>query len=125
MDTIKKAELREVALPGRLIYKAVGKDGLSKSMKMTAGYGRYSADSGPMETHRHAEELVYIEDVKEGWVLYGDEKDKLNKRVELEKGMFLHFGEMEWHLFDYAEGGYIDILFFYGQVDRIRPEEMD
>lgn len=51
-------------MPGRVIQTAIGKDGFSKSLKMTVGFARYSAESGPM---------------------------------------------LEWHVFEYAEGGYVDI----------------
>jgi hypothetical protein len=37
--------------------------------------------------------------------------------------MILHNPPLEWHVFGYAEGGYADVLFVYGQVDDIRPEE--
>ena len=42
----------------------------------------------------------------------------------LEPGMTLYFDELEWHVFGYDLGGYVDIIFFYGQVNNIRPEEI-
>lgn len=77
-----------------------------------------------MEPHQHAEEVVYIVDAKDGWIRYGAEKDRLGDPVRLEAGMILHNPALEWHVFEYAEGGYVDIIFIYGQVDRIRPEEV-
>ncbi|WP_256364494.1 hypothetical protein [Paenibacillus sp. 32O-W] len=38
--------------------------------------------------------------------------------------MILHFPELEWYVFEYDEVGYVDIVFIYGQVTRIRPEEI-
>jgi hypothetical protein len=112
-------------LPGRVLQTAVGKDGPSMSGKMTVGFARYSAESGPMEPHHHAEEAIYVVDAKDGWVRSGPEKDKLGDLTPLEAGMILHIPPLEWHVFEYGEGGYLDLIFIYGQVDRIRPEEMD
>ena len=37
--------------------------------------------------------------------------------VTLEPGMTLHFPENEWHVFEFAEGGHVDIIFFYAHPD--------
>jgi hypothetical protein len=124
MKQILRERLPEHHLPGRIIQKAVGKDAFSVSGAMTMGFARYSAESGPMEPHHHAEEVVYIIDAKDGWVRCGTAKDQLGQRIRLEAGMTLHFPELEWHVFEYDEGGHVDIIFIYGQVDNIRPEEI-
>lgn len=124
MKFLSRSELAKETLPGRVIQKVVGKDGASISQKMTMGFAHYSAESGPMEPHHHAEETIYIIDAKDGWLRYGPEKDKLDKKVSLEPGMVLHAPELEWHVFEYAEGGYVDIIFIYGQVENILPEEI-
>jgi hypothetical protein len=124
MRYFKRNEIQQVLLPGRVIQTAVGKDGLSKSEKITVGFGRYSAESGPMEPHNHAEEVVYIVDAQNGWVRCGPGKDQLGDPIPLEAGMVLHNPPLEWHVFEYDEGGYVDIIFIYGQVSQIRPEEM-
>ena len=124
MKFLSRSELAKETLPGRVIQKVVGKDGASISQKMTMGFADYSAESGPMEPHHHAEETIYIIDAKDGWLRYGPEKDKLDKKVSLEPGMVLHAPELEWHVFEYAEGGYVDIIFIYGQVENILPEEI-
>jgi len=124
MKLIKRIDLKKEMLPGRMIQKAVGKDAYSKSKKMTMGFGRYSAESGPMEPHHHAEEIIYVVDAKDAWVRYEGSPESLNKKETLEVGTTLHFPPLEWHVFEYGPGGYLDIIFFYGQVDQIRPEEM-
>jgi mannose-6-phosphate isomerase-like protein (cupin superfamily) len=91
---------------------------------MTVGFAYYSAESGPMEPHQHAEEVIYVVGAQGGWVRFGPEKDRLGEPAPLEPGMILHIPPLEWHVFGYDEGGYVDILFIYGQVDQIRPEEM-
>ena len=124
MKILARSDLQENRLPGRIIQKAVGKDARSISGKMTMGFGRYSKKSGPMEPHRHAEEICYIIDARNGYIRYGDGKQDLGERISLDAGMILHVPELEWHVFEYDGDGFVDIIFFYGQVDNIRPEEI-
>jgi hypothetical protein len=124
MKCFRRDELKKTRLPGRVIQKAIGKDSFSESGKMTVGFAHYSAESGAMEPHHHAEESLYVVDVKDGWVRFGPEKDRLGDPVPLEPGMVLHSPALEWHVFEFDEGGYVDLVFIYGQVDQIRPEEM-
>ena len=124
MKLIKRSELHQEKLPGRTIQKAVGKDCFSTSARMTMGFATYSEESGPMAPHHHAEEIIYVTDAKDAWVRYGESEDELTTRVDLEEGMTLHFPSLEWHVFEFEDGGYLDVIFFYGQVDQIRPEEM-
>jgi hypothetical protein len=124
MKIILRDELEKQYLPGRIIQKATGRDSYSPSSKITMGFAHYSEESGPMEPHQHAEEVVYVTGVKDGWVRYGPEKNQLSDRIPLVEGMILHNPPLEWHVFGYDPGGYVDIIFIYGQVDQIRPEEM-
>lgn len=124
MTYFKRDDLERITLPGRVIQTAVGKDGFSRSQKMTVGFAHYSAESGPMEPHHHAEEVIYVIDAKDGWVRSGPDKDELGSPVPLEAGMLLHIPPLEWHVFEYDKGGYLDLVFIYGQVDQIRPEDM-
>ncbi len=117
-------ELAGKPLPGRIIYKAIGKDGPVISGKMTVGFGEYSAEIGPMEPHQHAEETVYIVQAQDAYYRYGGSKDNLGERIPLQEGMLIHFDELEWHVFEYGSGGSLTIIFIYGQVDKIRPEEI-
>jgi hypothetical protein len=123
MKLLKREDLIHETLPGRVIQKAVGKDAPSASGKMTVGFARYSAESGPMTPHQHAEEVCYIVDAQDGWFRYGPGPDQLSEPVPLAAGMVLHNPPLEWHVFEYGEGGFVDIIFIYGQVDNIRPEE--
>lgn len=124
MNYFRRSDLPIEILPGRAIQKAIGKDAHSASRKITMGFARYSAESGPMEPHTHAEEVVYILAADRGWIRYGPAADQLGDRVPLEAGMVLHNPPLEWHVFGYGGGGYVEIIFVYGQVDQIRPEEM-
>ena len=124
MIVLRKDELEHELLPGRIITKAVGRGSPSGSERMTVGYADYCAEAGPMEPHNHAEETVFIIRSEKGYLRRGDDKDHLGERVSLEAGMLVHFPPLEWHVFEYDEGGRIEIIFIYGQVDNIRPEEI-
>lgn len=125
MIIIKRDDLQKEHLPGRIIQKAVGKDAHSPSQKISMGFAHYSQASGPMEPHHHAEEIVYILSAHNGCVRTGTSPHQLGNQVNLEDGMTLHFPPLEWHVFEFEPGGHVDILFIYGQVDHIRPEEID
>ncbi|MHB1006108.1 MAG: cupin domain-containing protein [Chloroflexota bacterium] len=124
MEIVRRAEIDAQRLPGRAVQKAVGKDGVVRSGKMTVGFARYDPEAGPMAPHQHAEETVYIVDARDGWVRHGLARDQLGVPVTLEAGTVLHFPDLEWHVFEFGPGGFVDAMFIYGQVDNIRPEEM-
>jgi len=124
MIILNKKELKGEVLPGRIITKAVGKGSLSESERMTVGFADYCAEAGPMEPHNHAEESVFIIRAEKGYVRCGNEKEKIGPRIPLKAGMLIHIVPLEWHVFEYDEGGRIEILFIYGHVDNIRPEEV-
>jgi hypothetical protein len=124
MYIIRKDELTREVLPGRIITKAIGRDNPSESGRMTVGYADYCAEAGPMIPHNHAEEAVFIIRSDKGYVRCGNDQNKLSERIPLEAGMLLHIPSLEWHVFEYDQGGRIEIIFIYGQVDHIRPEEV-
>lgn len=123
MEIIARASLNEISLPGRTLQKAVGSDSSISSDCMALGFATYSAKSGPMEPHAHAEESIYVLSAENAWVLHGPSPDCLGGKTMLSAGDILHFPENEWHVFQYGDGGSLDIIFFYGQVNNLRPEE--
>jgi hypothetical protein len=118
---IRRENVEKKPLPGRIIQLAVGKEGaVSPSDVMTMGFAYYSAESGPMAPHRHAEEIVYVLSAQDGWTRHGglgEHPDGLGDPVPLEVGMILHIPESEWHVFEFDEGGHVEIIFFYSQSD--------
>lgn len=124
MKVLERNDIQKEFLPGRILQRVIGRNSASESEKMTVSICYYSAESGPMTPHNHAEETVFIIDCKDGWVRRGPSKDNLNEKVMLKPGTALHFEELEWHVFEYAEGGFIDAVCIYGQVDNIRPEDI-
>jgi hypothetical protein len=124
LKIIRRENVKQERLPGRIIQEVIGKGAFWPSNRMTVGFGHYSEESGPMEPHQHAEEIFHILSAKNSWVRYGPSRDRLETPVTLEKGMTLHIPELEWHVFEFKPGGHVDAIFFYGQVDNIRPEEI-
>ena len=117
MNIIERRSVPEQMLPGRFMQKLVGKkeDGyLSDSRILNIGYCRYCAEAGPMEPHMHAEETVQVLASDRAWVRFGPDKDDLPHKVMLQPNMTLHIPAGEWHVFEYAEGGSLEILFIYG-----------
>ena len=124
LKVIRREEVKQDHLPGRIIQEVIGKGAFCSSERVTAGFGHYSEASGPMEPHQHAEEVFHILSAKDSWVRFGPSRDRLDTRVTLKAGMTLHIPELEWHVFEFKPGGHVDAIFFYGQVDNIRPEEI-
>jgi quercetin dioxygenase-like cupin family protein len=123
MDLIRREQIPVRPLQGRDIQTAVGKDGLVASAAMTMGWAHFSFELGAVEPHQHAEELVYVLRVRGCRVRFGPARDRLDGSLELEEGMLLHIPAGEYHSFVCDPGGSMEVLFFYGGVDNIRPEE--
>ena len=123
MVLIDSDELIKDVLHGRIIRKCVGKDAHSVSSAMTMGFGEYCEEAGVMKPHRHAEEIIYVLSADRARVRYGSAPDTLEHTEPLRRGMTLHIPEGEWHVFEYERRGHLDIIFFYGQTENIRPEE--
>ena len=123
MQIIQRDQVSAVELPGRKIQTLVGRRAFSASERMTMGYAHYSDASGPMEPHHHAEEICFVLEAKDCRVEFGPAVEDLSTAIPLEKGMTLHIPPLEWHVFRWNSGGSLDILFFYGQIDQIRPEQ--
>lgn len=123
MQYVKKEDVKTEALVGRGIQKVVGKNSYFESTQMSVGYALYNADYGEMEPHCHTEETVIVTKSKDGWIEWGNTKDNLTQRCKLEEGMIFHIPENEWHVFRYEPGGYVEIIFIYGQTDQCRPED--
>jgi len=48
---------------------------------MTVGFARYSAESGPMDPHQHAEETIYVVDARDGYIRPGTAANQMGDRV--------------------------------------------
>lgn len=124
MKLIKKSDCTPAALPGRNVWKVVGKESFSESKKISFGFAHFSHELGLPDPHHHAEEICFVLKSEKAFVHFGLTADALGDLHPLQDEMTLHIPEMEWHQFVCDPGGFLDILFIYGQVDNIRPEEI-
>jgi hypothetical protein len=125
MRTTRRLDTPVDPLPGRGIRRFVGRNSAIDSEEMTVGTALYADEFGLMEPHNHAEETVYILDADRAWVRWGAGPDDLPNRIDLETGVVINTPSLEWHVFEWEPGGHIELLFIYGQVDNIRPEDME
>jgi len=125
MRSIRRADTPIDPLPGRGIRRFVGRKSSLDSEEMTVGTALYADEFGPMTPHNHAEETVYVLEAERAWVRWGSSPDDLPNRIDLEPGVVINTPEWEWHIFEWEPGGHLEILFTYGQVDNIRPEDME
>jgi hypothetical protein len=125
MESVRRQDVPLVPLPGRVLQRIVGRESTFPSLRMTVATARYSDEAGPMEPHHHAEETIHVLDADRSRVRYGPAPDNLPHVIPLERGLTLHIPELEWHVFEWEPGGFADCLVIYGQVDNIRPEDIE
>lgn len=125
MRSTRRADSPIDPLPGRGLRRFVGRGSAIASEEMTVGTALYADEFGPMEPHNHAEETVYVLEADRAWVRWGPSDDDLPNRIDLEAGVVINTPALEWHVFEWEPGGHVELLFIYGQVDNIRPEDME
>ncbi len=125
MRAVRYADIPIDALPGRGLRRFVGRNSALESEEMTVGTALYADEFGSMEPHHHAEETVYVLEAERAWVRWGPGPEDLPNRVDLEAGVVVNTPALEWHVFEWEPGGRVEILWIYGQVDNIRPEDME
>jgi hypothetical protein len=125
MRSTRRADIPIDALPGRGLRRFVGRGSAIASEEMTVGTALYADEFGPMEPHNHAEETVYVLEADRAWVRWGPSADDLPNRIDLQAGVVINTPALEWHVFEWEPGGHVELLFIYGQVDNIRPEDME
>ena len=76
-----------------------------------------------MEPHYRPGEIVYIISSEKRRGRIGSQIDNLGDAIPLEAGMTLYFPPLERRVFEFESGGHVNIIFFYGQVYNIHPEE--
>ena len=121
MKIINKGEAPTQKLQGRYATRIVGKtdDYYYHSDTLHFGHCLFRGDTGPMTPHAHAEECMYILDCKDAWILSGPSQDDMPDRAELEPGMVISMPAAEWHVFRYKEGGFVEILYCYGDTTEL------
>jgi hypothetical protein len=125
MRSINRSDVSSDPLEGRTVQRIIGRAASLSSEEMTLGTARYADEFGSMEPHQHAEESVVVLSADRAWVRWGPARDDLPNRIDLAPGLFINTPAWEWHVFEWKPGGHAEILAVYGQVDNIRPEDME
>ena len=121
MKIIKQGEAPTQKLPGRYATRVVGKtdDYYYHSDTLHFGHCLYNESVGPMEPHAHAEECMYILGCKDACIYSGPAKDDMPDCAELAPGMVISMPGGEWHVFRYGAGGFVEILYCYGDKTEL------
>ena len=123
MKFVKKDETVVKHCRARTIYAAIERDGVLSSDNIMMGCARFDKNLGDMIPHSHAEEGMYIIDCAKAYARFGDSAETLGERIPLEAGMIMWAPEGEWHVFEFDDGGFLDIVFCLpSEKDFVRPE---
>lgn len=116
MDHIRKEDLKEAQMLGRVASAAFGKEGIAAiPADSFVGYATFAPKYGKMKPHYHEDEYMYIVDAKDAFVTYGPTKETMTTREPLHAGEIIRAKDGEWHLFDFdSEEGFLSIIAFFG-----------
>ena len=116
MDHVRKEDLKEGKMLGRVASAAFGQEGIAAiPAECFVGYATFAPKYGQMKPHYHEDEYMYIVDAKDAFVTYGPTKDSMNTREALHAGEIIRAKDGEWHLFDFDSGdGFLSIIAFFG-----------
>ncbi len=87
MDHIRKEDLKEAQMLGRVASAAFGKEGIAAiPADSFVGYATFAPKYGKMKPHYHEDEYMYIVDAKDAFVTYGPTKETMTTREPLHAG---------------------------------------
>ncbi len=117
MELIVRKDVPEQLLPGRFMQKIVGKteDGyLSDSRILNIGYCRYCAEAVPHGAP-HARRGDGADPLlRQSLGALRAQQGRPAQQDPVGKGHDAPYPPREWHVFEYEEGGSLEILFIYG-----------
>ena len=111
MDFIKRETTsRKTLCLAEVVQNAVGHNSAVLSEKMTVSFCHYSAESGPMEPHNHAEGIGGGAVLQGCLCEVGQRQGLSGAHGGAARGRPDALPSLEWHVFGYKEGGYLDAL---------------
>lgn len=116
MDHLRRADLPEKEMLGRVTSAAIGAEGIAAVATDDAfvGYATFAPRYGQMKPHYHENEIMYVVDARGASVRFGAEKDAMDTRQELRKGDIIRARNGEWHLFEFdSDDGFLDLVCFF------------
>ncbi|MGI6005557.1 MAG: cupin domain-containing protein [Christensenellales bacterium] len=117
MDIINRKDIPAFIAPGRKRWAAMGAGGAAIRIDdANVGFARVSLEYGPMEPHKHINEILYVLDAKDAYVRYGDTK-ACEKKQPLSPGDVFRMRDGEWHVFEFENpDGFLEILTFFASA---------
>ena len=106
----------------RTIYGMIEKGGIFQSPNMMMGFARFDKNLGEMIPHVHPEEGMFVIDCANAFARFGASEDSMGGRTAIKPGMIMWAAEGEWHVFEFGEGGFLDIVFCLPVGEIVRPE---
>ena len=114
MQFFTRTQARVNPCTARTVYPLIKKDeGVMESENMDVGFARFDKNLGEMEPHVHSEECMYVIDCVHAYARFGESKEKLGERVAIVPGMIMRAAAGEWHAFEFENGGFMDIVWFF------------
>lgn len=104
---------------GRTVYAVFEEAGKLCSENLVMGFARFDS---AMDPHQHVEECMYVVDCYQAYARCGESKDTLGERHAIQPGMFMWADQDEWHVFEFEDGGFMDIIFCLPRQSFVRPE---
>ena len=128
MDHLKREDLTEKKMLGRVTSAAIGLEGVAAVATDDAfvGYATFAPKYGEMKPHYHENEIMYVVDAKDASVIYGPAQDAMDSRDILAKGDIIRARDGEWHKFEFAsDDGFLDLIAFFAvpMCHTIEPKE--
>lgn len=122
MNMITKEQSLVKHFNARTIYAVIEENGVFQSPGLTMGFARFGKEQGVMTPHIHVEEGMYVIDCANAYARWGDTEQTLGERHPVRPGMIMWAAEGEWHVFEFDDGGFLDIVFALPVSKLERPK---
>jgi len=116
MDYLRRENLEEKQMLGRMTCAAFGKAGIAKVAADDAffGFATFAPKYGKMKPHYHENEIMYVLDADGASVRFGETQQAMDTKMALKKGDIIRARNGEWHMFEFdCEDSYLDIIAFF------------
>lgn len=128
MDHLRRENLPEKQMLGRVTSAAIGAEGIAAvaADDAFAGYATFAPKYGKMKPHYHENEIMYVVDAKGAYVRFGKTEQTMDTKEALQQGDIIRAREGEWHMFEFdSEDGFLDLIAFFAvpMCHTIEPKE--
>lgn len=130
MDYLRREDLDQRQMQGRITCAAFGKEGIAKVTADDAffGFATFSPKYGKMKPHYHENEIMYVLDADGASVRFGETQNTMDTKMALKKGDIIRARDGEWHIFEFDhEDSFLDIIavFAVPLCHTVEPKEQE